>query len=222
MASGKEILKQMRESIWGLLLPLGIIAGIRFGVFTPTEAGAMAVLFCVIIGVFFYKKLRWEHFPIIMKNTILGTSSVMLIVIAASVFGQYMSWERIPHQLTKSILAISESPWMILVVINFLLLFLGMFLEGGALLIIVAPLLVPLVKSMGIDLIHFGLIMIVNIMIGGITPPFGSMMFTTCAITGSTVGEFCREIWPFILALLIVLVIVTYMPSVVMFLPNIL
>ena len=222
MASGKEILKQMRESIWGLLLPLGIIAGIRFGVFTPTEAGAMAVLFCVIIGVFFYKQLRWEHFPIIMKNTILGTSSVMLIVIAASVFGQYMSWERIPHQLTKSILAISESPWLILVVINFLLLFLGMFLEGGALLIIVAPLLVPLVKGMGIDLIHFGLIMIVNIMIGGITPPFGSMMFTTCAITGSTVGEFCREIWPFILALLVVLVIVTYMPSVVMFLPNIL
>ncbi|NDV24251.1 TRAP transporter large permease [Desulfovibrio sp. JC022] len=222
MASGKEIFKQFRESIWGLLLPLGIIAGIRFGVFTPTEAGAMAVLFCIIIGVFFYKQLRWEHFPIIMKNTILGTSSVMLIVIAASVFGQYMSWERIPHQLTKSILAISESPWLILVVINFLLLFLGMFLEGGALLIIVAPLLVPLVKGMGIDLIHFGLIMIVNIMIGGITPPFGSMMFTTCAITGSTVGEFCREIWPFILALLIVLVIVTYMPSVVMFLPNIL
>ncbi|WP_319762701.1 TRAP transporter large permease [Maridesulfovibrio sp.] len=222
MASCREIIKQARESIWGLLLPLGIIAGIRFGVFTPTEAGAMAVLFCVIIGVFFYKQLRWEHFPIIMKNTILGTSSVMLIVIAASVFGQYMSWERIPHQLTHSILAISESPWLILVVINFLLLFLGMFLEGGALLIIVAPLLVPLVKSMGIDPIHFGLIMIVNIMIGGITPPFGSMMFTTCAITGSTVGEFCREIWPFILALLAVLVIVTYMPSVIMFLPNIL
>ena len=222
MASGREIIKQARESIWGLLLPLGIIAGIRFGVFTPTEAGAMAVLFCIIIGAFFYKKLRWEHFPIIMKNTILGTSSVMLIIIAASVFGQYMSWERIPHQLTKAILAISDSPWLILVVINILLLVLGMFLEGGALLIIVAPLLVPLVKNMGIDLTHFGLIMIVNIMIGGITPPFGSMMFTTCAITGSTVGDFCREIWPFILALLAVLVIVTYMPSVVMFLPNLL
>ncbi|WP_027721884.1 TRAP transporter large permease [Maridesulfovibrio zosterae] len=221
MASPKEIFAQFKESIWGLLLPLGIIAGIRFGVFTPTEAGAMAVLFCIIIGVFLYKQLRWEHFPIIMKNTLLGTSSVMLIIIAASVFGQYMSWERIPHQLTRSILAISNSPWMILVVINILLLVLGMFLEGGALLIIVAPLLVPLVKSMNIDLIHFGLIMIVNIMIGGITPPFGSMMFTTCAITGATVGEFIGEIWPFILALLVVLLIVTYMPSVVMFLPNI-
>jgi tripartite ATP-independent transporter DctM subunit len=222
MASAGEIFRQFRESIWGLLLPLGIIFGIRFGIFTPTEAGAMAVLFCVVIGVFFYKELKWHHFPIILKNTVLSTSSVMLIIIAASVFGQYMSWERIPHQLTKSILAISDSVWVILIVINVLLLVLGMFLEGGALLIIVAPLLVPLIKTMNVDLIHFGLIMIVNIMIGGITPPFGSMMFTTCAITGVTVGQFVREIWPFILALLVVLVVVTYMPAVVMFLPNLL
>jgi len=222
MASPKVSLLQAKESIWGLLLPLGIIVGIRFGVFTPTEAGAMAVLFCIIIGVFFYKKLKWEHFPIILKNTLLGTSSVMLIIIAASVFGQYMSWERIPHELTKSILAFSSDPWAILVVINILLLVLGMFLEGGALLIIVAPLLVPIMKTLNVDLIHFGLIMIVNIMIGGITPPFGSMMFTTCAITGATVGDFVKEIMPFIFALLVVLVIVTYMPSVVMFLPNLL
>lgn len=222
MPPAKEIFAQFKESIWGLLLPFGIIFGIRFGIFTPTEAGAMAVLFCVIIGVFLYKKLKWEHFPIIIKNTVLSTSSVMLIIIAASVFGQYMSWERIPHQLTKALMAVSDNPWMILVVINILLLVLGMFLEGGALLIIVAPLLVPLIKTMGIDLTHFGLILIVNIMIGGITPPFGSMMFTTCSITGVTVAEFMKEIWPFILTLLIVLVIVTYMPSVVMFLPNLL
>lgn len=222
MALPGEIFKQLRESIWGLLLPFGIIFGIRFGIFTPTEAGAMAVLFCIVIGVFFYKELKWKHFPIILKNTVLATSSVMLIIIAASVFGQYMSWERIPHLLTESILAISESRWIILVVINVLLLVLGMFLEGGALLIIVAPLLVPLVKTMNIDLIHFGLIMIVNIMIGGITPPFGSMMFTTCAITGATVGQFVLEIWPFIVALLVVLILVTYMPSLVMFLPNLL
>ncbi len=222
MASGREILMQLKESIWGLLLPFGIIFGIRFGIFTPTEAGAMAVLFCIVIGVFLYKKLKWEHFPVILKNTVLSTSSVMLIIVAASVFGQYMSWERIPHQLTKSILAISESPLIILIVINVLLLVLGMFLEGGALLIIVAPLLVPLMSSMNVDLIHFGLIMIVNIMIGGITPPFGSMMFTTCSITGVRVGEFVKEIWPFIFALLVVLIIVTYMPSLVMFLPNLL
>ncbi len=222
MASAREILKQLKESVWGLLLPFGIIFGIRFGVFTPTEAGAMAVLFCIIIGVFIYKELKWKHLPIILKNTVLSTSSVMLIIIAASVFGQYMSWERIPHQLTQNILAISDSVWIILVVINILLLVLGMFLEGGALLIIVAPLLVPLMKTMNVDLIHFGLIMIVNIMIGGITPPFGSMMFTTCSITGVKVGQFISEIWPFIFALILVLIIVTYIPAPVMFLPNLL
>ncbi len=222
MSPPGEILKQLRESIWALLLPFGIILGIRFGIFTPTEAGAIAVLFCTIVGVFFYKELKWKHFPIILKNTVLSTSSVVLIIIAASVFGQYMSWERIPHQLTRSLMTFSGSPWLMLVVINIFLLFLGMFLEGGAVLIIVAPLLVPVIRTMGIDIIHFGLILIVNIMIGGITPPFGSMMFTTCSITNVTVTDFMKEIWPFVIALILVLLVVTYIPSIVLFLPNLL
>ncbi|MFV0422645.1 TRAP transporter large permease [Oleidesulfovibrio sp.] len=220
MASPKEITIQLWESIWAMLLPLGIIMGIRFGVFTPTEAGAIAVLLATIIGAFFYKELKWRHVPIILKNTVLATSAVVLIIVAASVFGQYMSWERIPYMLTKSLMTFAESPWMMLMLINIFLLALGMFLEGGAVLIIVAPLLVPVAKTMGIDIVHFGLIMIVNIMIGGITPPFGSMMFTTCSITNVSIGSFIKEIWPFILALLGVLLIVTYIPSVVMFLPN--
>ena len=220
MSPLRDILIQLRESIWALLLPFGIILGIRFGIFTPTEAGAIAVLFCTIVGVFFYKKLKWKHFPIIIRNTVYSTSSVVLIIIAASVFGQYMSWERIPHQLTSSLMNFSGSPWLMLMIINVMLLFLGMFLEGGAVLIIVAPLLVPVMRTIGIDLVHFGLIIIVNIMIGGITPPFGSMMFTTCSITKVPVGEFMKEVWPFIIALIIVLLIVTYIPSIVLFIPN--
>ena len=220
MSPLRDILIQLRESIWALLLPFGIILGIRFGIFTPTEAGAIAVLFCTIVGVFFYKKLKWKHFPIIIRNTVYSTSSVVLIIIAASVFGQYMSWERIPHQLTSSLMNFSGSPWLMLIIINIMLLFLGMFLEGGAVLIIVAPLLVPVMRTIGIDLVHFGLIIIVNIMIGGITPPFGSMMFTTCSITKVPVGEFMKEVWPFIIALIIVLLIVTYIPSIVLFIPN--
>lgn len=222
MSPLKDILLQLKESIWALLLPFGIILGIRFGIFTPTEAGAIAVVFCTLVGAFFYKELKWKHLPIILKNTVYSTSSVVLIIVAASVFGQYMSWERIPHQITQSLMAFSGSPWLMLVIINVMLLFLGMFLEGGAVLIIVAPLLVPVIRSMGIDIVHFGLIMIVNIMIGGITPPFGSMMFTTCSITKVSITDFMREIWPFIIALLLVLIIVTYIPSVVLFLPNLL
>lgn len=218
----KDILLQTRESIWALLLPFGIILGIRFGVFTPTEAGAIAVLFCTLVGVFVYKELKWKHLPIILVNTVYSTSSVVLIIVAASVFGQYMSWERIPFLLTQSLMNFSGSPWMMLLVINAFLLFLGMFLEGGAVLIIVAPLLVPVMRTIGIDLVHFGLIVIVNIMIGGITPPFGSMMFTTCAITKVSVGDFMKEVWPFIIALVLVLLVITYIPSVAMFLPNLL
>ena len=171
---------------------------------------------------FFYKELKWKHFPIILRNTVYATSAVVLIIVAASVFGQYMSWERIPYQLAQSLMVFAGSPWLMLIVINLFLLLMGMFLEGGAVLIIVAPLLVPVVTQMGIDPVHFGLILIVNIMIGGITPPFGSMMFTTCSITKVSVGDFMKEIWPFIIALLVVLLVITYIPAVAMFLPNLL
>jgi tripartite ATP-independent transporter DctM subunit len=171
MSPPGDILHQLKDSIWALLLPFGIILGIRFGVFTPTEAGAIAVVFCTLVGVFFYKQLKWHHFPIIMKNTVYSTSAVILIIVSASIFGQYLSWERIPYVLTRSLSDFAADPWMMLVIINVFLLFMGMFLEGGAVLIIVAPLLVPVVTGLGVDPVHFGLILIVNIMIGGITPP---------------------------------------------------
>jgi len=222
MSPPGEVFKQLRHSIWALLLPFGIILGIRFGVFTPTEAGAIAVVFCTVVGAFFYKELKWHHFPIIMKNTVYATSAVILIIVSASIFGRYLSWERIPFLLTRSLMNFASEPWMMMVVINIFLLGMGMFLEGGAVLIIVAPLLVPVVTAMGVDPVHFGLILIVNIMIGGITPPFGSMMFTTCSITGVPIGSFIKEVYPFIIALILVLIVVTYVPALVMFLPNLL
>lgn len=217
-----EVFKQALDSIWALFLPFGIILGLRFGMFTPTEAGAMAVLFCIIIGFFVYKELKVEDFVEILKDTIYGTSSVVLIVVAASVFGYYMSWERIPQTITELLLNITTNKWIMLGIINVLLLILGMFLEGGAALIILAPLLVPVVVGLGVDPVHFGLIIIVNIMIGGVTPPFGSMMFTTCSITNTPIQDFVREVIPFIIALIIALLIVTYIPNVVMILPNLL
>ncbi len=222
MASPREIITQAGHSFWALFLPFGIILGLRYGMFTPTEAGAIAVLYCSLIGFFVYKKLKLRHFPAIIKNTVHATSSVVLLLVAASVFSYYMSWERIPQQVTQLLMQFEGQTVVMLLLINILLLLLGMFLEGGAVLIIIAPLLVPVVVNMGIDPIHFGIIMIVNIMIGGVTPPFGTMMFTTCSITNLPIMEFVKEIMPFILALLVALIIVTYIPSLVMFLPNLL
>ncbi len=215
-----EIAAQLKESIWALSLPFGIILGLRFGLFTPTEAGAMAVLASVLIGVFVYKELNADHIKSILLETIYGTGTVVLIIISASVFGYYLNWERIPQDLTTLLLEFTSNPYLMLAVVNVFLLVIGMFIEGGAALIILAPLLVPVATQLGIDPIHFGMIMIVNIMIGGVTPPFGSMMFTTCSVTKVPVSAFMREIWPFIIALLLALLIVTYLPSVVLFLPN--
>ena len=215
-ASAREIGHQAIDSIWALLFPFGIILGLRIGLFTPSEAGAVAVLYCIVIGAFVYKNLRPAHIPLVLRETIEGTSTVVLIIVAANVFGYYMSWERIPQMLTE------QNKYVMLMIINVLLLVLGMFLEGGAALIILAPLLVPVVKGLGVDLVHFGLVCIVNIMIGGLTPPFGSMMFTCCSITGCELTTFVKECIPFIIALLVALLIVTYVPILTMFIPNLL
>lgn len=221
-AKPKEILKQGIDSIWALLFPFGIIMGLRIGIFTPSEAGAVAVFYCIFVGKFIYKELGKEHIIPVLKETILATSSVVLIIVAASVFGYYLNWEQIPQHLTALLLNVTQSKYVMLMIINILFLIMGMFLEGGAALIILAPLLVPVVTQLGVDPIHFGLICIVNIMIGGITPPFGSMMFTCCTITGCELQDFVRESIPFILALLVALILITYIPIITLILPNLL
>lgn len=219
-ASAGEIAKQGLDSLWALLFPLGIIMGMRFGLFTPTEAGGVGVLYCILVGKFVYKGLKKEHIIPIFKETISGTCTVMLIIVAASLFGYYLNWENIPNMLLNAVQGIASNKILILLVLNLVLLLAGMFLEGGAALIILAPLMVPLVKAAGIDLVHFGIIVNVNIMIGGLTPPFGSMMFTCVAITKCQMGEFIREVVPFIIALLIALLLITYIEPISLILPN--
>lgn len=219
-ATAKEIGMQSLKSIWALAIPFGIILGMRIGMFTPTEAGGIAVLFCFIVGFFIYKKLKLHHIPVILMETVQNTGAVMIIIASAKVFGYYLTLERIPQMITEMLMNFTSNPFVLLMVINLLLLFVGMFIEGGAALVILAPLLVPAVKALGVDPLHFGVIFIVNIMIGGLTPPFGSMMFTVCSIVGVKLEEFLKEVWPFIIALLCVLLLVTYSKTVALFIPN--
>lgn len=216
-----EILKQALISFWGLFFPFGIILGMRFGLFTPSEGAAVAVLYCIIVGKFFYKKLelRRDFIPILL-DTIAGTSSVVLIMVSANVFGQYMSWINLPKIVAASITSLTTNKWVFMMLCNLVLLVMGMFLEGGAALMITTPLLLPVATRLGIDVYHFGLVMIINIMIGGITPPFGSMMFTTCGITGCKINDFLKEVWPFILCLLIVLLLCTFCPVLITIVPD--
>lgn len=220
MAGPITILKQTIRSIWALAIPFGIIMGMRMGMFTPTEAGGVSVLFCLLVGMFVYRKLKVHHIPLILMETVKSTGAVMIIIASAKVFGYYMTLERIPQLITEGLMNMTNNPYILLIVINVLLLFVGMFIEGGAALVILAPLLVPAVKALGVDPLHFGVIFIVNIMIGGLTPPFGSMMFTVCSIVGVRLEDFIKEVWPFIVALLVVLLLVTLSPAVALFIPN--
>lgn len=151
-----------------------------------------------------------------------GTSSVMFIIIGAMVFGYYMTLEQIPHNVASALIELTDNKLVLLLLINVLLLVVGMFIEGGAAMIILTPLLLPAVLNLGVNPVHFGIIVIVNIMIGGVTPPFGSMMFTVCSILKVRMVDFVKEVAPLLLALLTVLMLLTFSESLVMFLPNLL
>jgi tripartite ATP-independent transporter DctM subunit len=215
-----EILKQTLQSIWALGLPLGIIMGLRLGVFTPTEAGAVAVLYAVVIGAFIYKELKWKHLPAILIESVLATAGVMFIIAAASAFGSYLTWEQIPMMVSEYLIGNINNPLMFLLVINLLLLVVGCFFEGGAALILLTPILLPAALHMGIDPVHFGIILSLNLTIAGFTPPFGTMMFITTSMARVKLEEYMKESLPFIGVLILVLLIVTYIPQVVLFLPH--
>jgi tripartite ATP-independent transporter DctM subunit len=221
-ANTKEILIATYDAFFGLLIPVIIVGGIRFGIFTPTEAGAIAVAYSLIIGFFVHKELKLKSIPLIINESVIATSVILLIICAASAFGYYLTWERIPIILAEFMTKLSSNPLAILLVINIFLLILGMFVEGTAALILLTPILVPITNSYGIDPVHFGIVFILNLSIAGATPPVGTLMFTTCSISNVKIEDYVREGYPFILATIFALLCITYFPIITLFLPNLL
>ena len=221
-ANAKEILTAAYDAFFGLLIPVIIVGGIRFGVFTPTEAGAIAVAYSLIIGFFVHKELKLKLIPLIINESVIATSVILLIICAASSFGYYLTWERIPIILAEFMTKLSSNPLAILLVINIFLLILGMFVEGTAALILLTPILVPITNSYGIDPVHFGIVFILNLSIAGATPPVGTLMFTTCSISNVKIEDYVKEGYPFILATIFTLLCITYFPIITLFLPNLL
>jgi len=219
-ATAKEVLVALKDAIWALVIPVGIIGGIRFGIFTPTEAGAMAVVYAILVGVFAYKELKLKDIPDILMESVLNTSTIMLIICGASAFGFYLSWENIPVKMAIFLIGITKSPIILLLLMNIFLLILGGPIEGSAALILLTPLLVPVVKQMGIDLVHFGIVIVFNLTIAGVTPPTGIMMNVTCSILKVPIVRFVRELVPFLILLVLFLLLLTYVPPITLFLPQ--
>jgi tripartite ATP-independent transporter DctM subunit len=203
--------KAFKYAIWPLLLPVVIIGGIRLGIFTPTEAGAVAIVYAVVLSVI-YREFSFKNLFHALKETVVTTASIMMIVGGASAFAWILTRERIPQQLTDFMTASISNKYVFLLFVNVFLIIVGMFIEGNASMIVLVPLLVPIARAFGIDDIQFAMMFIFNNAIGAISPPMGTLMFVTCGITKCKVGPFIKEALPFYIMLLVCLVLLTFVP----------
>ena len=204
--------KAFKPAILPLCLPIIIIGGIRLGIFTATEAGAVAIIYAMFLGII-YKEMHMKDIVQGMKETVTTTASIMLIVSAARVFSWGLTKEKIPQQLTEWMMATINNKYVFLLVLNIFLLIVGMFIEGNASMIILVPLLAPIAKSYGINEIQFAMVYIFNNAIGALSPPMGTLMFVTCSITKCKTAAFIREAVPFYFLLLINLMLLTWIPG---------
>ncbi len=219
-ASVHEMLVAGRDSIWGLLLLIIILGGIYGGVFTPTEAAAVAAVYAFIVAVFIYRDIGLKQVPDVLVDAAKVTVMLMFIVANALLFAHVLTTERIPQAITEQIVAMGMEPWQFLIVVNVLLLIAGNFMEPTGIILILAPILFPIAMELGIDPVHLGIIMTVNLEIGMITPPVGLNLFVTSGITGMSIFQVVRAALPWLSVLLVFLVIVTYVPQLSLFLPS--
>ena len=219
-ASMSEILTSGRDSLWGLLLIVIILGGIYGGVFTPTEAAAVAAVYAFIIAVFVYRDIGMKQVPQVLIEAGKVTVMLMFIVANALLFAHVLTTERIPQAIAETIVGWGMPAWQFLVVVNILLLIAGMFMEPTGIILILAPILFPIAMQLGIDPVHLGIIMVVNLEIGMVTPPVGLNLFVTAGITKMSIGQVVRAALPWTLVLLLFLIIVTYVPAMTLFLPN--
>ena len=217
-----EWLGAARKAVWGLLLMVIILGGIYSGMFTPTEAAAVAAVYSAFIALFVYKDMRLTQAPKVVLESAKLSIMLMFIIANAMLFAHVLTTEQIPQQITAMVLEAGLEPWMFLLVVNIVLLIAGAFMEPSAIILILAPILFPIAVQLGIDPIHLGIIMVVNMEIGLITPPVGLNLFVTSAVTGMPLSEVIKAAMPWLMLLLGFLVIITYVPSVSLGLPRML
>jgi tripartite ATP-independent transporter DctM subunit len=216
----KEVGMAFIDSIWAFLFPFALIGGIRVGLFTPTEAGAFAGVYALAIGVFFYKELTWEKLKRTLEFTVIDIGSIMLIIALSGIFGYGLAYERIGDLFSKFMLGITNNPQILLILIIGALLIAGMFIESVIIILLFTAILLPLVSEVGVDPVHFGLVMMLMVVLGLVTPPVGVSMYTVCSILDCPVEDYVKECLPFILAVVLVDILLIFFPDLVLFIPN--
>ncbi|MDR2529883.1 MAG: TRAP transporter large permease [Synergistaceae bacterium] len=207
-----ERVRALKDAFWALLMPLIILGGIYGGVFTPTEAAVVAVVYGLFVGFFVYKELRLSRMRAVLVNTAVSTATILFIIATSSAFSWVITSQRIPQMVAKGMLSLSSSRVAVLLMINVLLLFIGTFMETVASIIILTPVLLPVLNTLGVDLLHFGVVIVVNLAIGMVTPPLGVCLFVSCGISKISLEDISRAAFPFIGVMILDVLILTYLP----------
>lgn len=222
VASFKELISTGKEASLALGTPVIIIGGILGGIFTPTEAAVVASVYALFLGLVIYRELTIQDLPRVLWDTLVHTIRVMFIISAAGFFGWLLIHQRIPDQVITGLTALTSIRWVLLLIIIFILLVLGCFLEGIAVLVITIPVFMPLIERYGIDPVQFGVIMILCSMLGLLTPPVGMSLYAVSSISGVSIGALTREMWPYLLGIFVVLLIMSFIPQMSLWLPSLL
>ena len=215
-----EVPRIVREALWGLGTVIIIMGGILSGVFTPTESAAVACVYAFAVTLFVYRDYRWRDLPHLVHRVVKTVAMVMMLIGFSVAFGYMMAIMQIPAKVTAFFLGISENKYVFLLLVNILLLLLGTFMDLAPMLLICTPIFMPVILKLGIDPVHFGMVMILNLGIGLITPPVGPTLFVGCAIGKVTMEQVTRELWPFYGAMCLALMLVTYVPAISLWLPG--
>ena len=219
-ASWSERGRATWKALPALLVPVGLIGGMRTGIFTATEVAAVGALYALLLAAAYYKETKFGEVRAAFHDTALSTGGIMLIVASANVFAWILTRERIPQGVAEFVLEMNLDPIALLLVLNVLILLLGMILDAAAILILVTPVVVPAIMALGIDPVHFGIVMIINMMIGLLTPPVGLALFIVADIAKTPIALVAREAIPYILAFLVILLVITFVPQLALWLPD--
>jgi len=218
----RDALKIGLEAIWGLVTLVIILGGILGGVFTAIEAGAVACVYAFLVTMFIYRDYRWRDLPLLVYRTLRTVSMVMMLIACAASVGYMMALMQMPAHITAFFLTLSSNKYVILILINVLLLVLGCLVDMAPSILITTPILLPVVMKFGVDPVHFGMIMLLNLGIGLCHPPVGATLFVGCAVGRVRMEDVMKQIWPFYGAMFLVLMMVTYIPAISLWLPHLL
>ncbi len=217
-----EIWTELKKSVWALIFPLILIIGIRFGLFTPTEAGAFAVVYSIFVGAVVYKELTLKNFIAALKDSFIDNGGIILIIALSGIFGYALTVEQAPNLLAGFLFGLTNNPIILMIIILLLLVVLGMFIDSNVNVMLLTPLFLPVLTKMGVDPVHFGVCMMTIVTMGCMTPPVGTALYTVCDILDCPIEEYFKETMPFYAAVIALVLIMVFIPGVIMWVPNLL